>query len=194
MKRLLIAVIIVLSGVLACKVGNTARTSASLSQEIPKESKDQPKGQIKLGTDSQDGKWGEVEFFDHEKHTIKYHTPEGKTNPTCVACHHTDQPKDKLTLPFVRSERDVVLTADVLKDAAAPPVKGCRSCHLQNGEDNEKLPVITKNGKPLKVDNEDAYHMNCRTCHDEALKARPELAKTISGSDPKGCLKCHVAK
>jgi hypothetical protein len=193
MKRLLIVVIIVFSGVLACKVGNTARTSASLSQEIPKEGKEQPKAEIKLDIDSLDGKWGEVKF-NHENHTIRNHTPEGKTNPTCVACHHTDQPKDKLTPPFVKSERDVVLTADVLKDAAAPPVKGCRSCHLQNGDDNERLPVITKNEKKVKVDNELAYHTNCRDCHDKALKARPELAATISGSDPKGCVKCHVLK
>jgi nitrate/TMAO reductase-like tetraheme cytochrome c subunit len=193
MKRLLIAVIIVLSGVIACVVGNAARTSASLSQEIPKESKEQPKRQIKLGTDSLDDKYGEVKF-DHEAHTIKNHTPEGKTNPTCVTCHHTDQPNDKLTSPFAKSERNVVLTADVLKDAAAPPVKGCRSCHLQAVDDSQPLPVITRNEKKVKVDNEDAYHMNCRGCHDDAIKARPDLAMKIAGSSSKGCLKCHVAK
>jgi len=193
MKRLLIAAIIVLSGVLACVVGNAARTSASLSQEIPKESKEQPKGRIKLGTDSLDDKYGEV-GFDHENHTTKNYTPEGKTNATCVTCHHTDQPKDKLTPPFVKSERNVVLNADVLKDAAAAPVKGCRSCHLQNGDNNEQLPVITKNDKKVKVDNEDAYHTNCRGCHDDAIKTRPDLATKIAGSSSKGCLKCHVAK
>jgi hypothetical protein len=44
------------------------------------------------------------------------------------------------------------------------------------------------------MDNENAYHINCFECHDAAIKAKPELAQKISGSDPKGCVKCHVAK
>jgi hypothetical protein len=204
MKRLLIAVIVVLSAGVLLIVGNAARTSAStsalsltlppalLDQQIPKESKEQPK-KLKLGADSLDDKWGEV-AFDHETHTIKNYTPDGKTTGACVECHHTDQPKDKLTPPLVTSERSVSLTADVLKDAAAAPVKGCRSCHLQAGDDSKPLPVIKKDGKDLKLDNEVAYHTNCFACHDAAIKARPELATKISGSDPKGCAKCHLAK
>lgn len=196
MKRLLIAVIVVLSGGVLLLVGDAARTSASISalieQQLPKESKEQPK-KIKLDTDSLDDKWGEV-AFDHENHTIKNYTPDGKTTGACVECHHTDQPKEKLTPPLVTSERNVSLTADVLKDAAAAPVKGCRSCHLQAGDDSKPLPLIKKDGKDLKLDNEVAYHTNCFACHDAAIKARPDLATKISGSDPKGCVKCHVAK
>ncbi|MDX6577189.1 MAG: hypothetical protein QOE96_3142, partial [Blastocatellia bacterium] len=121
MKRLLIAVIVVLSAGVLLIVGNAARTSAStselsltlpptlLDQQIPKESKEQPK-KLKLGADSLDDKWGEV-AFDHESHTIKNYTPDGKTTGACVECHHTDQPKDKLTPPLVTSERSVSLTA-----------------------------------------------------------------------------------
>jgi len=192
MKRLLIAVILLLSGALLLVVGNAARTSASISQQIPKESKDQPK-KVKLDTDSLDDKWGEV-AFDHENHTIKNYSPDGKTTINCVECHHTDQPKDKLKLPLVTSERNVVLTADLLKDAAAGPVKTCRACHLQAGDDSKPLPLIKKDEKDLKLDNEVAYHTNCFACHDAAIKARPELAAKTSGSDPKGCVKCHVAK
>ena len=192
MKRLLPGLILVLSVIALGLVGNVARTSASLGQQNPRESKEQPK-KIKLDTDSLDDKWGEV-AFDHENHTIKNYTPEGKTTGTCVECHHTDQPKDKLTPPLVTSERSVVLTADGLKDAAAAPVKGCRSCHLQAGDDSKPLPVITRNDKQLKLDNEVADHTNCFACHDAAIKARPDLATKISGSDPKGCVKCHVAK
>jgi hypothetical protein len=196
MKRLLIAVIVVLSLGALLLIGNATRTSAStfafIHQQIPKESKEQPK-KIKLDTDSLDDKWGEV-AFDHENHTIKNYTPDGKATGTCVECHHTDQPKEKLTLPLVTSERNVSLTADGLKDAAAAPVKGCRSCHLQAGDDSKPLPVIKKDGKDLKLDNEAAYHTNCFACHDAAIKARPDLATKISGSDPKGCNKCHVAK
>ena len=192
MKRVLAALIVVLSVVVMLVVGYAARTSASIVQQIPKESKEQPK-KVKLDTDSLDDKWGEV-AFDHENHTIKNYTPDGKKTGTCVECHHTDQPKEKLTPPLVTSERNVALTAEVLKDAAAAPVKGCRSCHLQAGDDSKPLPVIKKDGKDLKLDNEVAYHTNCFACHDAALKARPDLATKISGSDPKGCVKCHVAK
>ena len=196
MKRVLTALIVVLSAGVMLVVGNAARTSAAISalinQQVPKESKEQPR-KLKLDTDSLDDKWGEV-AFDHEIHTIKNYSRDGKASSTCVQCHHTDQPKEKLAPPLVTSERNVVLTADVLKDAAAAPVKGCRSCHLQAGDDSKPLPVITRDGKQLKVDNEVAYHTNCFACHDAAIKARPDLATKISGSDPKGCSKCHAAK
>ena len=192
MKRLLFAATVVLSGLVLFLTTNSARTSAFLSQEIPKESKDQPK-KVRLDTDSLDDKWGEV-AFDHETHSIKSYNPDGKTVTSCVFCHHTDEPKESLKPPRVTSERTVALTADLLKDAAAAPVKGCRTCHLQAGDDSKQLPVITKDGKQMKMDNENAYHINCFECHDAALKAKPELAQKISGSDPKGCAKCHVAK
>src|SRR5258706_624197 len=170
MRRLLIGVIIVLSGGVILLVGNAARTSASsplIEQQIPKESKEQPK-KVKLDTDSLDDKWGDV-AFDHENHTIKNYTPDGKAMGTCVECHHTDQPKEKLTPPLVTSERNVALTADVLKDAAAAPVKGCRSCHLQARDDSRPLSVIQTDGKDLKLRNRDAYHTNCAACHDRAI-------------------------
>jgi len=192
MKRLLIAVIIGLGAMALALVGDAARTSASLGQQNPRESKEQPK-KIKLDADSLDDKWGEV-AFDHETHTTKNYTPDGKALNTCVECHHTDQPKANLKPPLVTSDRNVVLTADVLKDAAAAPVKACRPCHLQAGDDSKPLPVITRDGKQVKLDNEVAYHTNCFACHDAAIKARPDLANKTSGSDPKGCVKCHVAK
>src|SRR5205814_7833542 len=84
---------------------------------------------------------------------------------SCVFCHHTDQPKESLKPPLTTSERPVALTADVLKDAAATPVKTCRACHLQAGDDSKQLPVVTKDGKQVKMDNENAYHINCFECH-----------------------------
>lgn len=190
MKRLLIGLIVLLSATVLFILSSSARTSPP--QEIPKESKEQPK-KVKLDTDSLDDKWGEV-AFDHETHSTKNYNPDGKTITSCVFCHHTDQPKDALKPPLVTSERTVTLTADVLKDAAATPVKTCRACHLQAGDDSKPLPVITKDGKQVKMDNENAYHVNCFECHDAAIKAKLELAAKISGSDPKGCNKCHVAK
>ena len=192
MKRLRVVLILVLSAAASALVTNAARVPFSFTQDIPKESKEQPK-KVKLSADSLDDKWGEV-AFDHETHTLKNYTPDGKAASSCVECHHTDQPKGNLKPPLVTSERNVVLTAEVLKDAAAGPVKMCRGCHLQAGDDSKPLPAITKEGKPLKLDNEVAYHTNCFACHDAAIKARPDLAGKISGSDPKGCVKCHGAK
>ena len=190
MKRVLIGLIVGLFTVALFVLTTGARTYAP--QETPKESKEQPK-KVKLDTDSLDDKWGEI-AFDHETHSLKNYNPDGDGVTACVRCHHTDQPKENLKPPYVTSERTVVLTADLLKDAAAAPVKTCRSCHLQAGDDSKPLPVITKDGKQVKMDNENAYHINCFECHDAAIKAKPELAQKISGSDPKGCNKCHVAK
>lgn len=184
--------VMVLALVAGALLLGASRGRASLSQDIPKESKEQPK-KVKLSADSLDDKWGEV-AFDHETHSLKNYNPDGKTVTACVECHHTDQPKANLKPPLVTSERNVVLTAEVLKDAAAGPVKSCRSCHLQAGDDSKPLPVVTKEAKQVKLDNEVAYHTNCFVCHDAAIKTRPELAAKISGSDPKGCVKCHVAK
>lgn len=171
---------------------SAANGLATLTQDLPKESKEQPT-KVKLDTDSLDDKWGEV-AFDHETHSLKNYNPDGKSVTSCIECHHTDQPKENLKPPLTTSERNVVLTAEVLKDAAAGLVKSCRSCHLQAGDDSKPLPVITKEGKQVKLDNEVAFHTNCFVCHDAAIKAKPELATKISGSDPKGCVKCHVAK
>jgi cytochrome c553 len=169
-----------------------ARGLASLVQDIPKESKEQPK-KVTLAADSLDDKWGAV-TFDHENHSLKNYNPDSKTVTACIECHHTDQPKESLKAPYVTSERSVALTAEVLKNAAAAPVKACRTCHLQAGDDSKPLPEVTKGDKKMKVDNENAYHVNCFECHDAAIKAKPELATKISGSDPKGCVKCHTAK
>src|SRR5260370_35331743 len=131
----------------------TIVSSASLStasQQIPKESKEQPT-KVKLATDSVDDKWGEV-AFDHTNHTSKNDSIDGKALINCVECHHTDQPKENLKVPLVTSGRTVALTADLLKNAAATPVKTCRACHLQASADSKPLPLLTKHARDLKLD------------------------------------------
>src|SRR5258707_15504159 len=68
-------------------VSSTSLSTAS--QQIPKESKEQP-AKVKLATDSVDDKWGEV-AFDHTNHTTKNYSVDGKSLINCVECHHTDQ-------------------------------------------------------------------------------------------------------
>jgi hypothetical protein len=183
--------LLILIAVLSCLAVITVVRSSALSapQDIPKESKVQPK-QVTLGKDSQSDKYGEVPF-NHENHSTKNYCIDGKTVIACVECHHTDQPASALVAPLKTSERATALTAALLQAADAKPVKGCRACHLQAGDDSAPLPAVTYTGKttPTKLTNEVAYHTNCNICHDKAIAARPALKGKIPGSND--CLTCH---
>ena len=177
--------------IVGCNSSPTA-TQAVLQvvpQDIPKESKTQPK-EIVLGKDSQSDKYGEVPF-NHENHATKNYSSDGKTVIACVECHHTDQPPAALQAPLKTSERPVALTAKLLEAADAKPVKGCRACHLQAGDDSATIPSVTYTGKTVatKLTNEVAYHTNCNICHDKSITARPTLKGKIPGSTD--CLTCH---
>jgi cytochrome c553 len=183
--------LLVLLGVLLCVAIAVTGKSLALSfpQDIPKESKVQPK-EVVLGKDSQSDKYGEVPF-NHETHSLKKYSPDGNSVITCVDCHHTDQPAASLKPPLKTSERDVVLTTEALQAADAKAVKSCRSCHLQAGDDSAPMPSISYPDKPAatKLTNEVAYHINCNLCHDKAIAARPALKGKIPGSND--CLQCH---
>ena len=154
-----------------------------------KASKVQPK-EVTLAKDSQSDKYGEV-AFNHENHATKKYSVDGQSVLTCVECHHTDQPAAGLKAPLKTSEREVVLTAEVLSGADAKPVKSCRVCHLQAGDDSAPLPAVQYADKPAptKLTNEVAYHLNCNVCHDKAIAARPALKGKAPGSND--CLPCH---
>ena len=154
-----------------------------------KQSKVQPKEML-LSKDSQSDKYGEVPF-NHENHAVKKYSIDGQSVLTCVECHHTDQPAAGLKAPLKTSEREVVLTAENLAAADAKPVKSCRVCHLQAGDDSAPMPAVQYADKPAptKLTNEVAYHLNCNICHDKAIAARPALKGKIPGSND--CLPCH---
>ena len=177
--------------VVGCNSGLTSTQAVlqDVPQEIPKESKTQPK-ELVLDKDSQSDKYGEVPF-NHENHSIKNYSIDGKTVISCVECHHTDQPATALKLPLKTSERPDALTTKLLEAADAKPVKGCRACHLQAGDDSAPIPSVTYPDKPAatKLTNEVAFHMNCNVCHDKAITARPALKGKISGTND--CLTCH---
>jgi hypothetical protein len=187
MRKLLL--LIGLLGCLAVVVVGSRAGSTTTPQDVPKESKTQPK-EVVLGKDSQSDKYGEV-AFNHENHATKTYSVDGKSVLNCVECHHTDQPATALVAPLKTSERDVALTAKLLEAADAKPVKGCRACHLQAGDDSATIPSVTYAGKttPTKLTNEVAYHTNCNICHDKAIAARPTLKGKAPGSND--CLPCH---
>jgi class III cytochrome C family protein len=186
MRKLLI-VIALLGCVAVIVVGSNS--ASTTGQDIPKESKTQPK-EVTLGKDSQSDKYGEAPF-NHENHSTKNYNIDGKGVIPCVECHHTDQPASDLKAPLKTSERTAALTAALLATADAKPVKSCRACHLQAGDDSAPLPAVTYEGKttPTKLTNEVAYHMNCNVCHDKAIAARPALKGKIPASAD--CLICH---
>jgi cytochrome c553 len=185
--RKLLVLIVALACLAVMVVSNHAAFMAS--QDIPKESKVQPK-EVTLGKDSQSDKYGEV-AFNHENHSLKNYNIEGKAVIACVECHHTDQPAAALKAPLKTSERDAVLTTALLAAADAKLVKPCRTCHLQAGDDSGPMPSVTYAGKttPTKLTNEVAYHMNCNVCHDKAIAARPALKGKLPGSAD--CVPCH---
>jgi hypothetical protein len=187
MRKLLF--LIALLGCLAAVVLGSRAARQDAAQDVPKESKTQPK-QVTLDKDSQSDKYGEV-AFNHENHATKNYSVDGKSVLTCVECHHTDQPASALQAPLKTSERDVVLTAKLLEAADVKAVKGCRSCHLQAGDDSGTIPAVTYAGKttPTKLTNEVAYHTNCNICHDKAIAARPALKGKVPGTND--CLTCH---
>jgi len=155
----------------------------ALKKELPKK--------VTLAKDSQSDKYGEA-AFDHDTHSSKMYSIDGKAVITCVECHHTDQPAATLKAPLKTSERKVALTLEALKAPDAVGVKLCRACHLQAGDDSAEMPKVTYEGKttPTKLNNEIAYHQNCNVCHDAAIKARPVLKGKIPGGEDCGI--CHV--
>ncbi len=182
--------LLILIAALSCAAVITVAGSANFSlQETPKESKTQPK-EVVLDKDSQSDKYGEV-AFNHENHTTKMYSIDGKSVLSCVECHHTDQPASALKAPLKTSERAVALTAALLQATDSKPVKTCRACHLQAGDDSAPLPTVTYTDKPapVKLTNEVAYHTNCNICHDKALAAKPTLKGKIPGTND--CTVCH---
>jgi cytochrome c553 len=159
------------------------------SKELPTGAK----AKMTLGKDSTK-EHGEV-AFDHDTHSFKKYSPDGKTDIGCAECHHTDQPKSALKPPLVTSERKEVLTVESLKKPDAPVVKSCRSCHFQKGNvpDDKEQAVMGAGDDIKEIDNEIAYHNNCNVCHDAAAKLRPDLKKkpNFATSDRNDCFKCH---
>src|ERR1700682_1024006 len=142
--------LVILIAALSCAAVIAVAGSANFSlQEIPKESKIQPK-EVVLDKDSQSDKYGGV-AFNHENHTTKMYSIDGKIVLSCVECHHTDQPASALKAPQKTSERGVALTAALLKAADSKPVKTWRACHLQAGDDSAPIPTVKYADKPAPV-------------------------------------------
>ena len=53
--------------------------------------------------------------------------------------------------------------------------------------------TYTEAGKTTtkELNSENAYHINCNTCHDAAFAIRPELKKKAGFATGKDCTICH---
>ena len=173
---------------------------------IPDSSVNQPDKPIILSKDSWDPKWGELKSeaaFDHTKHnTDVIHTLDGKTLTNCVYCHHTEQPSAPGKPYLKRFNRNQELTAEQL-ETSKEPVKSCRACHYQKATPPtaEFPPKSVKYPKDVAkligddesgdLDNYNAYHLRCITCHSVAMD-RPGRDPKLNA--PTTCPACHIKK
>src|SRR3712207_6902380 len=113
------------------------------------------KDEYKLSADSKKDKSKSLPLtFSHLNHATKNYSIDGKSTIGCVECHHTDQPAAEAAKhPPLKTadpaDRTTTLTAETLKDAKTPPVRGCRDCHAQEGEKpkfGDAIPEVTYEG------------------------------------------------
>ena len=150
---------------------------------------------ITLGTEA---KLGSIKF-NHLDHITKNRSADGAKPIACVECHHTAQPATeavkhpphKTAWP---ADRTMTLTAELLeKDSKAAGVAACRDCHARTDTKPKLLPEIPQvkfegSAEPTIMTNQQAFHRNCGGCHDEVVKARPDLTPPPTS---KKCVACH---
>lgn len=143
---------------------------------------------------AKESKLGSVKFS-HLDHITKNRGIDGK-QIACVECHHTAQPaaeaaKNPLHKTVWPADRTTTLTADLLKDASAPPVNRCTECHARAGTKPTLIPAIPQtklegSAEPVSLTNQQAFHRNCGGCHDQIAKTKQTTAPTS-----KKCVGCH---
>jgi cytochrome c553 len=147
---------------------------------------------------AKDAKLGQV-TFNHLDHITKNRSVDGTKPIACVECHHTAQPASeavkhpphKTVWP---ADRTTTLTLECL--AKDPNAVGavCRDCHARADTKPKVLPEIPQvkfegSAEPTIMTNQQAFHRTCGACHDEVMKARPDL--TPAPPTSKKCVACH---
>ncbi len=196
--------LLIVSAALACflcAVGCDSKALKSSPGALTAQGGQAPKDEYKLSTDSKKDKAKSLPVtFSHVNHATKNYSPDGTKPIGCVECHHTDQPAAEAAKhPPLKSafpaDRTATLTAETAKDAKTPQVATCRSCHAQEGDKPKLLdaiPEVTYEGDtdPTSLTNEQAYHRNCNSCHDQAVEKR----KGLNAPTTNECAKCHTGK
>jgi cytochrome c553 len=149
---------------------------------------------LTLGTDA---KLGPV-TFNHAAHAAGTRNIAGTGPIACVECHHTAQPASEVArrAPLKTAwpaERTTTLTAELLeKDPGAVGVIQCRTCHARTGMKPTTLPeipTIKHESSPaaITLNNQQAFHRACASCHDEVVKQRPDAKAPRTQQ----CMACH---
>jgi hypothetical protein len=145
-----------------------------------------------------DAKLGQV-TFNHLDHITKNRSADGTKPIACVECHHTAQPvAEALKHPPHKTvwpaDRTTTLTMELLEKDPTAVGAVCRDCHART-ETKPKLlaeiPQVKFEGaeEPTIMTNQQAFHHKCGGCHDDAMKARPDL--TPAPPTSKKCVACH---
>lgn len=171
MKKMIGIVLVFVAGVVALTAGS--RTDTTEDRTVP--------DVIVL---SEKAPLGKV-TFKHGDHINLKHNADGTANLSCVDCHHVEQAKTagKTVYP---ADRTVTLTAETWKDGTAPAVTSCQACHLAKDGKPTILTEIPKSGTKV-LNNQNAAHMSCATCHEQVVKARPAVAAPTAMK----CAGCH---
>lgn len=179
---------------LTVTVGMLVLSSPSSWSNVSAQEGRKPKDEYVLGPYA---KLGGVKFS-HVDHITKNRSVDGTKPIACVECHHTAQPASEVVKhpPHKTAwpaDRTTTLTADLMeKDPSAPPVTACTDCHARAGTKPKLLPEIPKltvegTAEPITLDNQQALHRNCTSCHDEVAKT----GRASTGPTSKKCMACH---
>ena len=137
--------------------------------------------------------------FNHLKHITENRSADGTKPIACVECHHTAQPaSEAVKQPPHKTawpaDRTTTLTADLLEKDPSVTVTICTDCHARVDQKPKLLPEIPSlkfegAAEATLLTNQQAFHHNCGSCHDEVVKARPTLDPAPPTS--KKCTQCH---
>ncbi len=191
--RIIVALVVVV-GSLALLVGSNLVTPVSTQTPTPQEQAGHKTPDVvKLALEH---KLGPV-TFSHTNHTTKDYSIDGTGPVACIECHHTAQPAAEVSKhPPLKTawpaDRTTTLTAESIKDPGTPPVVVCRDCHARKDEKPKLLPAIPEikheaSTAIVTLTNQQAFHRNCASCHDEVMKQRP----TAKAPRTTQCTMCH---
>ncbi len=175
----------------ALLVSGLTQTNFGVSAQDTKK----PPETIILGKDA---KLGQV-TFNHLKHITENRSPDGTKQLGCVACHHTAQPvAEALKHPPHKTvwpaDRTTTLTIELAEKDPNAVGAVCRDCHARADTKPKLLPEIPQvkfegSTEATVMTNQQAFHHNCGGCHDEVVKARPNLDPPPPTT--KKCTVCH---
>lgn len=167
----------------------------TITDDVSAQDGKKPPEIITLGTEA---KLGSIKF-NHLDHITRKRSVDGTCQIACVECHHTAQPTaEALKHPPHKTvwpaDRTTSLTAELLEKDTNAVGAVCRDCHARADTKPKLLPEIPQvkfegGAEPTIMTNQQAFHRNCGGCHDEVVKARPDLTPPPPTS--KKCMACH---